>query len=162
MTSLLRLHPWLATGPAAWLVSREVHPGVAREAWAKGLPATLRAGIHFDAVHVSAALVESRVESRERGAVEAWFRDAGITAAVIVSRLRDRYTALVSPDTAAGWDVAHTHCLGATRHTPYLAVPVPTRRRPPGAFWLLPAPDDDGMLCAAERLRELLGGAAAR
>ncbi|MBZ4323220.1 hypothetical protein [Streptomyces huiliensis] len=158
MTSLLRLHPWLATGAAAWLVSREVHPRVAREAWAKGLPATLRAGIHFDAVHVPAALVESRVASRERGVVEARFREVGIGAAVIVSRLRDRYTALVPPDAAATWDVAGTQCLGASCHTPYLATPVPTRRRPPGAFWLLPAPDGDGMLCAPGRLRELLGG----
>ncbi|MFI0736562.1 hypothetical protein ACH4PU_00405 [Streptomyces sp. NPDC021100] len=135
---------------------------MAREARAKGLPATLRAGVHFDAVHVSAALVERRAASRERGAVEAWFREGGITAAVIVSRLRDRYTALVPPDAATGWDVVHTHCLGATRHTPYLAVPVPTRRRPPGAFWLLPAPDGEGMLCAPDRLRELLGGASPR
>ncbi|MGK5641091.1 hypothetical protein ACSNOK_22665 [Streptomyces sp. URMC 126] len=160
MSDLIRLHPWLATGAAAWLVSREVHPRVAREAWAKGLPATLRAGIHFDVVHLPAALAEAGAASRERDAVAARFREAGITASVIVSRRRDRYSVLVPPDTAATWDVAHTHCLGASCHTNYLAAPVPTRRHPPGAFWLLPAPDGPDALCAPERLRVLLAGVA--
>ncbi|WP_171161887.1 hypothetical protein [Streptomyces sp. I05A-00742] len=149
-------------GAAAWLVSREVHPRVAREAWAKGLPATLRSGIHFDAVHIPAALIEDRAASRQRESIEAHFRSAGITGSVIVSRLRDRYTALVPPDTADTWDVHRTECLGAGCHTNYLATPVPTRREPPGAYWLLPAPDGPEMLCAPDRLRELLRADTAR
>ncbi|WP_171166837.1 hypothetical protein [Streptomyces sp. I05A-00742] len=152
MSPLTRLDPWLSTGAAAWLVSREVHPRVAREAWAKGLPATLRSGAHFDAVHIVASLIEHRAASRERDAVEAHFRAAGITGAVIVSRRHDRYTTLVPPGTSDFWDFPHTQCLGRD----YVTTPVPTRREPPGAYWLLPAPDGELALCPPARLRALL------
>ncbi|MBH1938378.1 hypothetical protein I5Q34_29670 [Streptomyces sp. AV19] len=140
-----------------WLVSRETHPRVAREAWSKGLPATLRAGIHFDAVHVPAALVEDGIRgSRDRDAVERHFRAVGITTAVLVSRRRDRYSILVPPDTADTWNVPGAQCLGATNHTNYLATPPPTRHEPPGAHWLLPAPEGDQDLCVPDCIRALL------
>lgn len=140
-----------------WLVSRETHPRVAREAWAKGLPATLRAGIHFDAVHIPATLVERTIPvPRDRDAIEHHFRTAGITTAVLISRRQDRYSILVPPDTANTWNVPGTHCLGSTHHTNYLATPPPTRHEPPGAHWLLPAPEGEHQLCPPDTIRALL------
>ncbi|MBH1937086.1 hypothetical protein I5Q34_22925 [Streptomyces sp. AV19] len=146
------------TRAANWLVSREPHPRTAREAWAKGLPATLRAGRHFAAVHAPAAFVESGIIGiRDRDAVERHFRTAGINSAVIVSRRQHQYTVLVPATTALTWNEPGTHCLGNDHWTNYLAVPPPVRREPPGAHWLFPAPHDDVTLADPVALRLLLG-----
>lgn len=80
--------------PAArWLVSRETHPSVAKEAWARDQPAMLRTGTHFEAVRLSADLIHHIARSADREAVERAFAKAGIDSAVIVDPPRRWYYA---------------------------------------------------------------------
>ncbi|MFF4405846.1 hypothetical protein ACMATS_26830 [Streptoverticillium reticulum] len=155
--------PTLSYGPALWLVSRELRPSDARESWARGMTATLKVGLHFDVVQLPSGIVERGIHGiRDRDAIENHFRTTGITSAVIASRTQTRYSLLVPPGTFRDWATPGTQCIGIEHPVNYLGVPVPTRREPPGAYWLLPAPEDDLMLCAPASIRELVGKASDR
>ncbi|MEV5506003.1 hypothetical protein [Streptomyces orinoci] len=144
-------------GAERWLVSRETHPGVAREAWSQGRTATLRLGNPFEAIHLPAKLVEGRIHGiKDRAAIERRFRAAGIGGAVIVSRSHDRYSVLVPPGTAEHWATPGTECLGREHPFGYLSVPPPHRVEPPGAYWLLDPPENENGLCDPPRVRMLI------
>lgn len=150
-------------GAALWLVSRERRPDDARESWRRGVAATLQVGMHFDVVQVPSGIVENGMCGvKDRAAIQNHFRAVGITSAVIVSRTRTRYCLLVPPDTAQDWAEPGTQCIGRHHPTNYLGVPAPTRREPPGTHWLMPAPEDNGMLCDPANIRLLVGKAGRR
>ncbi|MFF5128905.1 hypothetical protein ACFY41_18505 [Streptomyces syringium] len=140
--------------PAArWLVSRETHPSVAKEAWARDEPAMLRTGIHFEAVRLSADLVHHIARSTDRDAVERAFATAGIDSAVVVDPSRRWYYALVPPGTAEHWAEPTAACLGPDC---YLGVPAAHRADPPGTHWLLTPPDGEAALCDPGDVRRLM------
>ncbi|MFF4406614.1 hypothetical protein [Streptomyces sp. NPDC001404] len=145
--------------PAAlWLVSRELRPSDARESWSRGTAATLKVGLHFDVVQLFSGIVERGIRGiKDRDGIENHFRAVGITSAVIVSRSQTAYSLLVPPGTSQNWKEPGAKCIGIDHLINYLGVPVPTRREPPGAHWLLPAPEDDHMLCDPTKVRMLIG-----
>ncbi|MCC2274781.1 hypothetical protein LKL35_04910 [Streptomyces sp. ET3-23] len=127
------------------------------------MTATLRVGMHFDVVQLPSGIVENGMRGiKDQAAVADHFRAAGITSAVIVSRTQTRYFVLVPPGTARDWAEPGTQCIGSEHRTDYLGVPTPTRREPPGAYWLMPAPDDGRMLCDPANIRLLIGKARKR
>lgn len=146
------------TPATRWLVSREVHPSEAREAWARGEPAMIRMGIHLEAVRLPAALVHARAGGEDRKAVEATFRQAGILGAVIADAYRRWYYALVPPGTSAVWDEPGLVCCGPGA---YLGVPATHRADPPGSYWLLTPPTGEADLCRPGDLRKLAAEGAA-
>ncbi|MFF4403856.1 hypothetical protein [Streptomyces sp. NPDC001404] len=155
--------PAFSMEAALWLVSRELRPLDARESWRRGVTATLMVGLHFDVVHLPAGIVERGIDGvTDRDAIHNHFRTAGITSAVIVSRTQTRYSLLVPPGTSQVWREPGVQCIGIDHPINYLGVPVPTRREPPGAYWLMPAPEDDRMLCDPVNIRLLIGKARAR
>lgn len=146
----------MAESAMRWLVSRERHPRDARESWEQGRAATLSAGFHFDAIRLWSPYVKGAIKgAKDRPAIETRFRDAGIAAAVIVSRTKEWYTVLVRPEAGRGRDVPDTEYLGRTMG--YIAAPTPSRREPPGSYWLLPAPDEPSMLATSTAVQQLLG-----
>ncbi|MFF4403421.1 hypothetical protein [Streptomyces sp. NPDC001404] len=146
-----------------WLVSRELRPSDARESWEKGITATLQVGLHFDVVQLPSGITERGIRGiRDRDGIENHFRAVGITSAVIVSRSQTAYSLLVPPGTSRDWKEPGTKCIGIDHPVNYLGVPVPTRREPPGAYWLLTAPEDDRMLCDPAKIRTLIGKARER
>ncbi len=150
--------PTLYLSAALWLVSRECRPSDARESWMQCMPAMLQVGLHFDVVQLPSGIVERGIDGvRDREGIEDHFRTIGITSAVIVSRTQTRYFLLVPPRTSRDWSEPGTQCIGADHPVNYLGVPAPTRREPPGAYWLLPAPDDSRMLCDPVKVRVLIG-----
>ncbi|WP_414168749.1 hypothetical protein ACMATS_21455 [Streptoverticillium reticulum] len=140
-----------------WLLSRETHPYLAREAWMRDTVAVLQAGLHFDAVLLPAHVVHRLTGTSEMAAVERVFRVAGIDGAVIVDRPNRGYTVLVPPGTSTTWHVPGIDCLGKDHPRGYVRVPAPHRAEPPGAYWLLTPPDDSAGLCDVDALRKLIG-----
>ncbi|GHF21739.1 hypothetical protein GCM10010359_24140 [Streptomyces morookaense] len=153
------IDPRVSGGAAAlWLVSRETRPSDARESWARGMTATLQVGLHFDVVQLPSGVVERGIHGiKDQAGIQDHFLAVGITSAVIVSRTQARYFLLVPPRTSRDWSEPGTQCIGADHPVNYLGVPAPTRREPPGAYWLLPAPDDSRMLCDPMKVRVLIG-----
>ncbi|NVK77700.1 hypothetical protein [Streptomyces morookaense] len=155
--------PNLHLPAALWLVSRERRPLDARESWTSGAPATLKVGLHFDVVHLPSSVVERGIDGiTDRDAIRHHFRTAGLTSAVIVSRSQTRYSVLVPPGASRDWAEPGIPCIGIESPINYVGVPVPTRREPPGSYWLMPAPDDECMLCDPANIRLLIGKARAR
>lgn len=139
-----------------WLISREVHPSVGREAWMRNEPAVIRTGIHFEAVRLPAALVHDLAttvadEVVSRQTVERTFHEVGIHSAVIADPARRWYYVLVPPGTAEEWDDTF-ECLGRDH---YLGVPATHRADPPGTHWLLSPPEGEEDLCDPGAVRRL-------
>ncbi|GAA0472653.1 hypothetical protein ACFQ2B_03705 [Streptomyces stramineus] len=141
---------------ARWLLCRTDLPYRARDTWARGASAGIRVSEHFDALYLPAPLVERALVIRDRDAVEAHLRDAGLTHGVIVPRTRLDYVLLVPPGTSATWAEPRTECRGRGYPSHYVTAPPPTRREPPGAYWILPPPTDRAQLCPPELVRDLL------
>ncbi|MFF4404149.1 hypothetical protein [Streptomyces sp. NPDC001404] len=159
----LPIDPRLCQGAALWLVSRELRPGDARESWMRGVVATLQVGLHFDVVQLPSGIVENGICGiKDRVAIVDHFRMAGLTHSVIISRTQTRYFLLVPPNTYQDWAEPGTQCIGRDHPTNYLGVPAPAHREPPGAHWLMPAPEDNGMLCDPANIRLLVGKAGRR
>ncbi|MGW1198387.1 hypothetical protein ACWD4B_21490 [Streptomyces sp. NPDC002536] len=157
------LDPRPSCDAVRWLVSRELRPSDARESWARGLTATLKVGLHFDVVQLPSGIVERGIHGiRDRDGIENHFHAVGITSAVIASRSQTAYSLLVPPGTSQNWKEPGTKCIGIDHPVNYLGVPVPTRREPPGAYWLLPPPEDDRILCDPAKIRTLTGKARER
>lgn len=145
---------------AQWLTSGEAHPYDVLSTWRRKLPATLRSGHRFDAVHLPVALVEAGIDGvQDKDTIEAHFRAVGISSSVTVSRTGHQYTVLVPPGTTRHWKEPGTTTAG---NPGYVSLPTPVRHGPPGAYWLLPAPEDESMLCALVNLRLLIGKSKAR
>lgn len=139
------VHPIvMAAGAAQWLVSREIHPRVAREEWMRDKPAMLRTGVHFDAIRLPARAVHFLAGGEDRDSVESVFREAGIDSAVIADPPRGWYYVLVPPGTTIASNGSGFEVLGESH---YLGVPSPHRAEPPGTYWLLTPPDDERALC---------------
>ncbi|MEU7167893.1 hypothetical protein AB0A70_25160 [Streptomyces morookaense] len=154
----LPIDPRLCQGAALWLVSRELRPSDARESWMRGVVATLQVGLHFDVVQLPSGVVENGICGiKNQATIADHFRTAGLTSSVIVSRTQTRYFLLVPPNTYQDWTEPGTQCIGREHPTSYVGVPAPTRREPPGAYWLMPAPEDDSMLCDPVNVRLLVG-----
>ncbi|MFV8130845.1 hypothetical protein [Streptomyces syringium] len=141
-----------------WLISREVHPSVGREAWMRDEPAVIRTGIHFEAVRLPADLVHGLAatvadEAVSRQSVERAFHGVGIHGAVIADPARRRYYALVPPGTAEEWADLGFECLGRDH---YLGVPAAHRAEPPGTHWLLSPPEGEDDLCDVDAVRRLM------
>lgn len=155
----VREDPVPFSGAASWLAGYGLQARLARDAWRAGGLASIRAGVHFDAIHLPAHMVEGGIRGIEDGpATERHFRAADITAAVIVSCKRSRYTVLVPADSACDWGEYDTEYVGEGRRATYVAVPSPVRREWPGAYWLLPAPEGPAMLNDPAGVRKLIGG----
>ncbi|WP_189452048.1 hypothetical protein [Streptomyces abikoensis] len=146
-----------------FLVSREIHPDRAREAWNLGSAASLEAGKHFDAICLRVVTALHGVPIKDGAAIENRFRAFGITSSVFTARDRLVYYVLVPPGTDESWQAPETTChgrrSGALR---YVKVPHPSREAGPGAHWVLPAPTGPEMLCDPECVKALLASAAAK
>ncbi|MGW1195815.1 hypothetical protein ACWD4B_08125 [Streptomyces sp. NPDC002536] len=119
--------------------------------------------MHFDVVQLPSGIVENGICGiKDQTAIADHFRAVGITSAVIVSRTQTRYCLLVPPNAARDWAEPGTQCIGSEHPTNYLGVPAPTRREPPGAYWLMPAPEDSHMLCDPANVRLLISKAGRR
>ncbi|MCC2278018.1 hypothetical protein LKL35_21705 [Streptomyces sp. ET3-23] len=122
------------------------------------MTATLQVGLHFDVVRLPSGVVERGIHGiKDQAGIQDHFLAVGITSAVVVSRTQTRYFLLVPPRTSRDWSEPGTQCIGADHPVNYLGVPARTRREPPGAHWLLPAPDDSRMLCDPMKVRVLIG-----
>ncbi|MBH1935476.1 hypothetical protein I5Q34_14540 [Streptomyces sp. AV19] len=151
------VHPTQRHPGARWLVSRVVHPRLVHEAWVLGQAPAIEVGHRFDVIHLPAGIVEAAVTGiKTDDAVEEAFRRIGIGHGVVVSRRRDLYTVLVRPGTARTWQVPGTVSVGSHDHLRYLRAPHPEHREGPGAFWLLPVPDQDDQLAEAAHLLKFL------
>lgn len=133
---------------------------LARQAWGTGGVASIEA-VAFDAIQLNAAAVSAGIQGiKDSGAIEAHFKAAGITTAVIVTRSRTLYTVLVPQGSTLNWDEPNAACIGMGHAATYVAVPRTHRMSPPGAHWLLPAPDGPDDLPHPNAVRLLFGSEA--
>jgi hypothetical protein len=149
--------PDLTEQAARYLLYRDPSPSRTRDAWAAGRTASIRTGVSFDALYVSADAVEKAMPGsiRDRDAVEAHLRAVGLTHGVIVPRSRLDYIFVVPPGTSATWVVPRHSVRGRYFGDSVTASP-PSRCQPPGAYWILPPPGRREDLCDLERVRDLM------
>ncbi|MEU7134102.1 hypothetical protein [Streptomyces sp. NPDC046261] len=117
--------------------------------------------VHCDGIILNATDVKRGIRgTKDEPEIEARFKEFGICNAVIVTRTRQEYTVLVTPDSTRDWDIPWVECVGAGHRRKHLAVPHPTREAWPGAYWLLTAPDCREKLNDPANVRKLLRAGA--
>ncbi|MFE7135906.1 hypothetical protein ACFVIM_34150 [Streptomyces sp. NPDC057638] len=134
---------------ADWLASAHDRPITVWDAWYEG-PAILPLGRLFDAIRITADTVHAAADATTHGGVTDLL--SRLHGPVISDPWRNRYYALVPPQTTETWRTGYAQCLGRGA---WLGVPVPALDTQHGPHWRVQMPWP-GALCQPRDVADLV------